>query len=119
MTFVLTEVVSLRAGKPISTYYGNFSLPVCMAAIGVFVGFKSVRLKGEKSEGVVRSLSSASLGVYLVHALVLDVFKDIGIDSMMFSPVAAIPVTALAVAVVSFAFAVLLRRIPKVGKWIV
>lgn len=119
LTFVLTEAISLEAGKPLSTYYGNFSFPVCLAAVGVFVCLKSVRIEGERTRGLVRALSSASLGVYLVHAFVLDSLKGVGIDSVMFSSAAAIPATALVVIVVSFGVAVLLRRIPVIGTWIV
>lgn len=119
LTILLTAVFSIDAGKPQDIYYGNFSLPVCMAAVGVFAALGFVKLQSAKSKSVVRILSGASLGVYLVHVIVLDALRHIGFDSVMFSSAFAIPVVAAITILVSFGIAVVLKKIPVAGKWIV
>lgn len=119
LTVALTALVSIGGGKPLQTFYGNFSLPVCMAASGVFVLGSKASVAKERKRKVVKSLSDASLGVYLVHILVLDALYQMGIDSMMFTPVLAVPLTAGVAMALSFAISMAIRKVPVAGKWLV
>lgn len=60
-----------------------------------------------------------SFGIYLVHALVIDLLADGGYHVLTWDPVWSVPVLSAAVFAISLTLAALLRRIPVIGKWIV
>ena len=60
-----------------------------------------------------------SFGIYLVHALVIDLLADRGYHVLTWDPVWSVPVLSAAVFAISLTLAALLRRIPLIGKWIV
>ena len=60
-----------------------------------------------------------SFGIYLVHALVIDLLADRGFHVLTWDPVWSVPVLSAAVFAISLTLAALLRRIPLIGKWIV
>ena len=60
-----------------------------------------------------------SFGIYLVHALVIDLLADRGYHVLTWNPVWSVPVLSAAVFAISLTLAALLRRIPVIGKWIV
>lgn len=112
LTFVLTAYVSLASGKALQTFYGYFSLPVLMASVGVFALGKGIKLRAPKAQRIVSALSTAALGVYMLHVIVLDQLHALGFDSMMFSPVVAVPLTALAAIAISYIISIALNKIP-------
>ena len=60
-----------------------------------------------------------SFGIYLVHALVIDLLADRGYHVLTWDPVWSVPVLSAVVFAISLSLAALLRRIPVIGKWIV
>ena len=60
-----------------------------------------------------------SFGIYLVHALVIDLLADRGYHVLTWDPVWSVPVLSAVVFAISLTLAALLRRIPVIGKWIV
>lgn len=60
-----------------------------------------------------------SFGIYLVHALVIDLLADGGYHVLTWDPVWSVPVLSAVVFAISLTLAALLRRIPLIGKWIV
>lgn len=119
LTFLLTAYVSLANGQAAQTFYGYFSLPVFMASVGVFIVGKDVQLSSSISRAVVKALSTAALGVYMVHVIVLDQLRVVGFDSMMCSPVIAVPLTALTAIVISYAISIILNKMPVIDKYFV
>lgn len=115
-TIVLTYLASQAAGKPVLTYYGNFSLPVCLASVALFVFSKRWPLKLGGKHPVIALLSASTLGVYLIHVIVLDVLAKAGLSAMAFNPIVAVPATAGAAIVISFALAALMTKIPFFNK---
>ena len=70
----------------------------------------------EKATKLISKLSEYSFGVYLIHALLLDVFALAGLKPTVLHPLLAMPlITALAFAVAA-ALVVLIRKIPLVGR---
>lgn len=119
LTFVLTAYISLKGGQASEAFYGYFSLPVFMAAWGVFVLGKDARAEKKKAQRAISLLSKASLGVYMVHIIVLRTLHSAGIDSMMCSPVIAVPTTAGLVILISFLIAVMLTKVPIINRYCV
>lgn len=63
-------------------------------------------------------LADRSFGVYLVHALVLELLAERGVDVLIFDPVWWTPVLALLVFAVSTVVAAVLKKIPIIGKFL-
>ncbi|GAB4503415.1 MAG: acyltransferase family protein [Anaerolineales bacterium] len=112
-----TLLLSARAGRMDDFLYSYFSLPTILASVCAFLLLKDL---GQRLEGGIlpplRALSAASFGVYLVHILVIDLLRTGALGFRLYSwmgvPWLFIPLTALAVFLLSFLFVSLLRVIP-------
>lgn len=113
------------------TGIGFCTLPVALTALGLVLVFRS-SLPGALLNGfyghIILPLSTAGYGMYLIHMLVLGPVSSwirsqlgVGPDALM-GPTWTTPVEILSTVLISFGtvgtVAVLLRRIPKVGKWL-
>lgn len=65
---------------------------------------------------IVKSISSASLGIYLVHIMILEILQNgrlgITINAMQGHPFVSIPITAMAIFLISYAVTVVLKQLP-------
>ena len=106
------------------TTWCNDTLGVALMAIGLILLFRKISCSGGFYRRVLLPVSQASYGMYLAHMAVLVLFAGwlggwIGSSLGFWSA----PVTILATAVCTFVTvavgAVLVRRVPVVGRWIV
>lgn len=120
-TTCLTYFVSVNAGEGLQTFYKYLSLPVCIASVGAFLLGKSVCnvIAVNKPHPIIKALSASTLGVYMIHIIVLDWLKSIGLYSMAFNPLFAIPATALAAIAISYTIAFIMSKIPIFNKYCV
>lgn len=106
----------------------NDTLGVALMTAGWLLLFKKIRTGGRFFEKIVLPVSEASYGMYLCHMLGLGLLSawlrtglGTGTDGAL--GVWTTPVQILATALLAFtasaACCVLIRRIPKIGKWIV
>lgn len=107
------------------------SLPVALTALGLVLLFRVIPDSGNTwfYQTVILPFATAGYGMYLLHMLILNpvssfVRARMGVGSAgLLGPVWTTPVEILLTALLSFIaaglVAVTLRRIPKVGKWIV
>lgn len=116
LSFGLTEATALYAGEPSQRFYEYLSLPVVFESIGVFLIGRNA-LHNPKHARSINLLSNCSLGVYLVHILVLTKLGSWGIDSEMCNPIIAVPLTAFIAIVISFAVTLILKQIPIFNKY--
>ena len=119
----LCYIASQKAGKPIQSFYENYTLAGFLWGTSFFLFFKNHLSKikwSEKQETVICYLGSCTFGIYLIHALIRDILHRIGIDSMMISNTAiAIPVLITMIFVLSLAVVMIIKKIPLAGKWII
>lgn len=114
-TIAFTRLLSIDAGGGVQTFYNYLSLPVCLASVGVFAGGKTCChgiCDPEKKHPLLMQLSASTLGVYMIHIIVLDQLMKWGVDSMSFNPALAIPLSSALAIVISFALAVMMTKIP-------
>ena len=97
--------------------YDYFSPPVMVAAIVVFLLVRwRVETAGRMPPPAARAILAAepaTLGIYVIHALVLAILQQLGaLDPARLSPVAGIPLVALFVFGVSYLVTRLFLRLP-------
>ena len=121
-TIVATILLSNHDGSPNAVFYDNLSLNVAAMSVAVFVYAKYHVKQSQRSIKYHKTLSlfaRCSLGVYLVHMMVLDSFSLIGLNTLSFNPLFSVPVISLSVIIVSYAISIIIYKIPKIGEWIV
>lgn len=119
-TIVLTLSVSLKAGEANENYYLPFTVNVLLEALAVFTWFKHRKYNHERINFFVQRLSKYSFGAYLVHALVLELLKQItGLNTLSFNPILSVCCISVLVFVLSFAISGVLNHIPVVKKYMV
>lgn len=119
----LCYISSQKSGKPIQSFYENYTLAGVFWGSSFFLFFKNHVSKikwNEKQEKRICYLGSCTFGIYLIHALIRDILHRIGIDSMMISNTAiAIPLLITMIFVLSLAAVMIIKKIPRVSKWII
>ena len=115
-TIILTNIASIKSGKPAETYYGNLTLNVALEAISLFV-FAKYNFKTNK---FLKYCSTFCFGGYLCHALFLEKIKIIfDINTMTFNPIVSVPIIAVIVFALSLLLSALINTIPVLRKYIV
>ncbi len=118
--------VSLAVGW--ETTFGYDSIGVALMTIGWIVLFRNIRGDGRFYRNVILPVSGAGYGVYLAHMLVLAFFSGlfrgalgVGADGVL--GIWTTPVEIVATALCTFisvsALAVVIRKIPVVGKIVI
>lgn len=106
----------------------NDTIGVALMTVAWVLLFRKIVSGGRFFEKVLLPVSNASYGMYLCHLLLLGLVSDwlrgtLGVGIAGTLGVWTTPVQICATALLSFAgvavFCVLVRRIPKVGKWII
>ncbi|MCR5825143.1 MAG: acyltransferase family protein [Oscillospiraceae bacterium] len=112
-----TQALSLRANAANGLLYGYCTVNVLAEAVAVFTLFKQRLNRGSR---LLRALSGASFGAYLVHALVIDTLQlRFGIDTLSLPPLLSVPLLAAFTFVCAYAAALLLRKLPLVREYLV
>jgi surface polysaccharide O-acyltransferase-like enzyme len=117
-----TAFVSIQKNEPMGGLYGYFLPNTMFAAYGVFLFFQRI-FRGKdfpaKIEKIIVKISKDTFGIYLIHALVIQVFGIIGINTIIITPVIAIPVISLMVIILSEIGTIIMGKIPTVNKYII
>lgn len=115
----LTQRASLTAGTPVAAYYDYFMVFVALQATALFVFFRQMRAPGERTSRAIGYLARQTFGVYLSHVLVLDGFAALGLTTLRFHPVLAVPMLVVLVLAGSMAVTVLLRLVPGLRRYVI
>ncbi len=118
---LLGNFLALRAGAPVAAIYDSFGIFTFLITVSLFLLFtgKMSRIRySARTTALIREISLATLGIYLMHIGLMEILKPLGIHSMMFSPILCIPLFALFCFAACAAAAALLRRIPFIGRYL-
>ena len=114
-------VFTERQGVP--SLFDCIKPPCYMAATagGIFVLGRRLfqRPCSARAQKVVTVLSKATFGVYLVHPILIDAVKKLGLETITFNPYLSVPVITVLVFLSSYLVSLLLNLIPFVKKYIV
>ncbi|MEZ8143565.1 hypothetical protein A1OO_09175 [Enterovibrio norvegicus FF-33] len=106
--FLLASASSVKIGL---YFYDYLSLTVIPMSISVMFMFKR-KNRPLWTTDVTKALASLTLGVYLIHPMVLEILNFAGIGAMSFTPLISIPVITFVVYLGSLVAAWCLSRIP-------
>ena len=104
--------------------YDMFTMNILFEAVGIFVliknRFSPARKLSEKTANRIVKLSGCSFGIYLVHAMILELMNnELALNTLSFAPFFSVPVIAIAVFLISLAVTAVIKKIPILGKHIV
>ncbi len=120
MTIIGTAILSIDKGTYIGTFNRYFSPSMMVMAIGIFIIIKNIKwdgiLKYDRLNKVIMDASALSFGVYLIHALILDILRNSKIDVTLFNPILSIPIMAIGVAIISYVVIKLMKKVPIIGR---
>lgn len=120
LTFFLTLHISIKQGAPVASYYEYLNLNIYMQSAAVFVWFKYNAPSAEKINVLAGKLGACSFGIYVVHLMVLEALeKRLGLSTVSFEPVLAVPVISAVVFVISSVISAVIRKIPLLKTYII
>jgi surface polysaccharide O-acyltransferase-like enzyme len=112
-----TNALSAQAGYFDDFLYDYLGFPVILMSASFFLWFKSLdKVLSERRMSFIKQLSDASFGIYLMHILVQEGLRKgwfgFSLYSWMGPPIYMIPLTGLAVFMISFGIVFVMKRIP-------
>jgi surface polysaccharide O-acyltransferase-like enzyme len=116
VTFFGTNLLSAKAGPIDAYFYSYFSPPTVLASICGFFLLKDLGGRLGRVGKIVKVVSATSFGIFLIHIFVVELLRKGALGfrlySWMASSVYMIPLTALAVYVLSFVIVFVSQKIP-------
>ncbi len=129
-----SNFLSRRAGRANTLIYDSYSIFTMLGAAALFLLFRQMGRREKRDaegmrrtkrepwavlRGILREVSDCTMGIYLMHLLVMELlFHITGFYSGSLPLFAGIPLLALVCFCISLAITMVLRRIPRVGKYI-
>ena len=121
-TILATTLSSLFKGELITFFYDNLTINVAATSIAIFVFFKqhlNQKLTFKKAK-LLQFFSRCSLGVYLVHVIILETMDAVfNLNSLSFNPIISVPLLSSIILLLSYTISIILYATPSIGKWIV
>lgn len=118
---VLGDYLAQQATVPVGEIYDSFGCFTFLIVVSLFLFFTDPMSKIQYPSWIsrmIKEISLATLGIYLLHIGLIEFLEPFGIHSMMFAPAVCIPVFAVFCFFLCFAAAAVLRRLPFIGKYI-
>lgn len=116
---LITYFASYNLGEVYVQLYDGLNIFTLFEATAVFVFIKSINFSTRYYPLLIR-VSKTSLGIYLLHILILHIAKDyFGVDSSFFNPAFFIPIYSLFIFMFSFVIVSFFLRIPVLKKCLI
>jgi surface polysaccharide O-acyltransferase-like enzyme len=118
ITSIGTFVLTYNSGKFEGAFQKFLSPNVMLTAVAVFVLLKNNKLPVNKFLGRMRDfLSLNSLGIYLIHLLIIRLLNIGGISCNLVNPIIGISITTIACLSISIIIVYVIKKLPY-GKYI-
>lgn len=120
-TVVGTDYLTHKQNKFDGWFYGYLSISTLIQSISYFIILKylgkSSWWENCKLQSAAYIVSSASLGIYLIHPIILEVLKRIGMHALNGNnTLYIVPLVALVTFFISFIIVIIMQKIPVVKK---
>lgn len=111
-TAYITKLISPYGGPVNQLFYDNSSLFICISAISFMFLCMNARASNKILKNVVAVASPCTLGIYLIHPLLIDLFRIHILDANNIHPTAFV-VTTMSILIFSLSFIIVfvLRKI--------
>lgn len=96
--------------------FNYFSLPNFISATALFCFFLSLKDRGFKQKKLISNLADCTLGVYLIHPMMISLLEKLGLSVSPEAPVSGLLILIAVLAVACFAAVYVAKRIPVVKK---
>lgn len=118
--FVGTYLLSKYTGYNNPNLMKEFSIFTLFEAMGIFLLFKNCIFIGKDVfEKKVSSISNCTLGIYVIHMLVMYLLFDLNlIQIRSFNTILSVPIISILVFLISLVIVYLIRKIKFIGKWL-
>ena len=121
-TILMTNYMSLKMWAPDQTFFENLSFNNCIAAASLMIILKAftddVWYK-ERTYKIIMFFSSGAFGIFMTHAFVLRLLTVLNLDGLSFGAALSSPILCIAVTLVSVTVSYIIKKIPKVGDYLV
>lgn len=119
-TIVGNSYTSLKAGTAQEAFFDYLMPTVLFSSIMVFLIFKdrAASFEQEKKKFIV-SMSKLTFGMYLIHDIFIIAFKNMGLSTVIVSPIVMIPLVAIIIFLLSYVATLLINKIPILNKFII
>ena len=97
-------------------FYTYLSLNVIMLSSAIFVFFKNLKIKNEKTKKVITFLGKEYFGVYLVHGFVIGLFHVLGLFDLDINMTLNVIILSILVFLVSLLISFIMSKIPYIKK---
>lgn len=121
LNIVLDHYMVAKTNAPSGLIYDSYGAFTFLIVVALFLFFTEVMSKVQYSPlagKVIRELSGATFGIYVLHIGCIEFLEDMGIHCMVIPIIVGIPMLAIGVFVICCILAAVLRRIPVVGRYI-
>lgn len=118
---LLSNFLTLQRGVPEGSIYDSFGFFTFVVVSALFVFTQEVlgrKSFGEKSSRILKEVSASTLGIYVMHMGLMEELQKAGIHCMLLPNIIGIPLYAILCFGVCMLAAMLLRRIPIIGKYL-
>lgn len=113
---VVITIFVAQVNKGENTFiYENMLPSVILMSMAIFTLFRSNKVLNEKHDYLL-TMANYTLGIYLIHPLILRVIKDIGINTTIISPLIMIPIMTVIVFIASIIITIILKKIKIINK---
>lgn len=116
-----TTLQSIGEGE-LNEFISTYQTPnVIIESCGIYVFFIKKRYKikfGENAERCITTLGNWGLGIYLVHALMLEVLSLTGIEATFITPFVGVIIMSILVFVMSILTIWIIQKIPILKKYV-
>ena len=96
--------------------FSYFSLPSFLQATCIFCFFLALRDREWKHAKLAAKLADCTLGVYLIHPLMINVLERIGLTVTPAAPFSGLLILFVSLAVICFALVYIAKKIPVIRK---
>ena len=124
LVFVLVCIVTSIGNHWYSFYkltadgwlFSYFSLPNFIEATAIFCFFLALKDRPFKRAGLIAKLADCTLGVYLIHPMMINLLEKLGLEITSATPVSGLLIMFAVLAVSCFALVYMAKCIPGIKK---
>jgi surface polysaccharide O-acyltransferase-like enzyme len=121
-TIAGTSLEAIYKKEATGTLYGYLLPNAMFVAYGVFLLFQQIFEKmkfSDKTERIILKTSKNTFGIFLVHALVIQILGKTGINTMIINPILSIPLISILVLILSQIGTIIISKVPVLNKYVI